>query len=400
MYRGNMASTDEKFGLSQWRGEFVDAELEEDFRQHAAESSAHDLRLALWAWIALLILLSALDFRLFGFTSSEFFVIASRVLLITGLVALLYRSRINPRLATSGFAVTALEMGGFFSFFLLYFSHPGTIIYTIVISLLMLIAVFVVIPNRVVPATVAALFASIGTMYCAYLLDAAEVTYMYLLAFLSSSCALGYLAARRQHLTQRRQFALLRETEIINRRLNAEIEQRKLLEKELKQQAITDPLTGLYNRRHFESLFDHELRRAARKKSPLCLCLIDLDYFKRVNDEHGHETGDRVLQHAAKLFVDSLRKTDVVGRIGGEEFVLLLPDSEFDSARLLIERLRHGLAVEHLQIGDVAIGVTATFAVTKVNPEQDTLLTAMRAADKALYEGKAAGRNCVVLAAS
>ncbi|OGT70479.1 MAG: hypothetical protein A3H44_04825 [Gammaproteobacteria bacterium RIFCSPLOWO2_02_FULL_57_10] len=395
-----MASTDEKFGLSQWRGEFVDAELEGDFRQHAAESAAHDLRLALWAWIALLILLSALDFSLLGFISSEFFVIAFRVLLIAGLIALIYRSRKNPQLATSGFAVTALEMVGFLSFFLLYFSHPGTIIYTIVISLLMLIAVFVVIPNRVVPATVVALFASIGTLYCAYLLDAAKVTYMYLLAFLSSSCALGYLAARRQHLTQRRQFALLRETEIINRRLNAEIEQRKLLEKELKQQAITDPLTGLYNRRHFESLFDHELRRAARKKSQLCLCLIDLDYFKRVNDQHGHEAGDRVLQHAAKLFVDSLRKTDVVGRIGGEEFVLLLPDSEIDSARLLIERLRHGLAVEHLQIGDVAIGVTATFAVTRVDPEHDTLLTAMRAADKALYEGKAVGRNCVVIAAS
>lgn len=394
-----MASTDEKFGLSQWRGEFVDAELEEDFRQHTAESSAHDLRLALWVWIALLILLSVLDFRLFGISSSEFFVIVSRVLLIVGVVTLIYRSHVNPLLASSGYAVTVLEMVGFFSFFLLYFSHPGTIVYTIVITLLMLIAVFVVIPNRVVPATVAALFASIGTIYCASLLDAREITYMYLLAFLSSSCALGYLAARRQHLTQRRQFALLRETEIINRRLNAEIEQRKLLEQELKQQAITDPLTGLYNRRHFESLFEHELRRAVRKKSSLCLCLADLDYFKRVNDEHGHETGDRVLQHAAKLFVDSLRKTDVVGRIGGEEFVLLLPDSEVDAARQLIERLRYGLSVERLQIANSSIGITATFAVTRVNAEHDTLASALRAADKALYDGKAAGRNCVVLAA-
>lgn len=394
-----MASTDEKFGLSQWRAEFVDGELEENFRHHTAESTARDLRLALWVWGALLLLLSVLDFRLFGVTASEFFVIASRALLILGLLALIFRSRRNPLLATSGYVVTALEMAGFLSFFLLYFSHPGTIVYTIVISLLMLIAVFVVIPNRVVPATVVALFASIGTIYCAYLLDAREITYMYLLAFLSSSCALGYLAARRQHLTQRRQFALLRETEIINRRLNAEIEQRKLLEQELKQQAITDPLTGLCNRRHFETLFEHELRRAARKKSSLCLCLVDLDYFKRVNDEYGHETGDRVLQHAAKLFVDSLRKADVVGRIGGEEFVLLLPDSEFDAARQLIERLRRSLAVERLQINGVTIGITATFAVTRVNVEHDTLASALRAADKALYEGKAAGRNCVVLAA-
>ncbi|MES3007656.1 MAG: GGDEF domain-containing protein [Pseudomonadota bacterium] len=395
-----MPFREREISLSSWWGEFINPAAEQDFRAHTARAAARDLRIALWSWLALLLILIWFDLGLYGFSAGELVIFSVRAVILMGLLALILYSQHRPMLAASGYAVTLLELICFVSFFLVYFFRVGNPIYTIVITLLMQIAVSVVIPNRLLLATLASTFGTAGTLICAWVLNMRGANAIALFMFLTIASLLGYLAARRQQLMQRRQFALLRKTEEINVRLTAEIERRKLLENELKQQAITDPLTGLYNRRHFETLFERERLRALRNKSALCLCLIDLDFFKRINDLYGHEVGDRVLQQAANLFVTHLRQTDFVGRIGGEEFVLLLPDTTPPDARQLIERLRRILAGESVDADEREITVTATFAIARVEPEKDTLVKALRIADKALYEGKSAGRNRVVMAES
>ncbi len=393
-----MSTSHPEFGLSSWRGEFFEKPSEEAFRKHIAYSSARDLRVALWTWAGLLLISCLHDLLTHGVEGLELAVQATRAILICAILLLIRRCLAKPEIAASGQAVTLLELIGFCSLFVTLIARPESITYTYVIIILMIVAVFVVIPNQVIPATAASVFAVTGSLLCAIKLGLSSSTLMGLSLSLATTVGIGYLAARRLHLVQRRQYALLQAAEAVNLQLNAEIERRKVLEDELKQQAMTDPLTGLFNRRHFEFLFKRERQRAMRQRSSLSLCLVDLDYFKNVNDAHGHEVGDKVLQAAARLFVRELRQSDVTGRIGGEEFVLLLPDTCASEAHQIIDRLRLALASKPVRVNKLSIPVTATFAVTAVDVDRDSFASAMRSADRALYQGKDAGRNRVMMA--
>ncbi|HRJ62417.1 MAG TPA: ABC transporter substrate-binding protein, partial [Azospirillaceae bacterium] len=126
----------------------------------------------------------------------------------------------------------------------------------------------------------------------------------------------------------------------LNRKLNVEVAGRRLLEEELRRLASTDPLTGLYNRRRFQEAIEREMARARRYGHSLSLLLADLDHFKRINDQHGHAAGDRALQIFADICRLSVRSLDAVGRMGGEEFAILLPETDADGALLVAERIR------------------------------------------------------------
>ena len=162
--------------------------------------------------------------------------------------------------------------------------------------------------------------------------------------------------------------------------------------------AVTDELTGLANRRRFMEVLELELRRADRFASPLALVLADLDDFKLVNDRFGHQTGDDVLRALSRVFRASLRDVDLPARLGGEEFAVLLPETDAVGAEGLAERLRAELAaLRLLGPGEAPLHVTASFgvAVYPAAGSGDDLLTS---ADTALYAAKAAGKNRVVLA--
>jgi diguanylate cyclase (GGDEF)-like protein len=162
----------------------------------------------------------------------------------------------------------------------------------------------------------------------------------------------------------------------------------------------TDDLTGLLNRRQLMSLLDAELKRARRYQSSVALVMIDLDYFKKINDERGHLTGDRVLVAVSAAMDHAVRDTDVVARYGGEEFVLLLPNTDSAGARELAERCRELIASTRVADERGLVAVTASlgiaaFPADAADPTPDALLAA---ADAALYRAKEAGRNQVVLA--
>lgn len=162
----------------------------------------------------------------------------------------------------------------------------------------------------------------------------------------------------------------------------------------LKGQAFSDVLTGLGNRRWLTEVAAGEIARARREKKPVAIVIFDLDHFKRVNDEFGHEVGDEVLIATAEVARRTLRPYDLVARLGGEEFCAILPATTLREATAIAERLRAGIAAVRLEsLGGHAF--TASFGVHEADPLREQFRGMLRIADENLYAAKAAGRNRV-----
>jgi len=155
----------------------------------------------------------------------------------------------------------------------------------------------------------------------------------------------------------------------------------------------TDLLTGLPNRRHILELLDDALVAGQQAGSGLCAVMIDIDWFKVINDTHGHDTGDIVLQHFAKVCRERLREQDLLGRMGGEEFLLLVPGVRLNDAVHIIDQVRAGFPSTTLHERSSELRVTFSAGVTEALPHDDRSSILYRA-DRALYAAKAAGRNC------
>ncbi|MEN0038069.1 MAG: histidine kinase N-terminal 7TM domain-containing protein [Cellvibrio sp.] len=163
----------------------------------------------------------------------------------------------------------------------------------------------------------------------------------------------------------------------------------------LREQALRDPLTGLYNRRYLDELFALELARAQRKKTSIALALLDLDHFKQLNDEHGHLIGDDVLKSVASYFLENVRSTDAVFRIGGEEFLLILPEADSTEAFTRLKNLCAQLATTPMQTRIGEIQITCSAGLAHWPTQGQSLDELILKADAALYSAKRAGRNCV-----
>ncbi len=160
-----------------------------------------------------------------------------------------------------------------------------------------------------------------------------------------------------------------------------------------------DFLTGVYNRQAFYSLLDKEFARVERASSVSSIVMVDLDYFKKVNDQYGHQAGDKVLTYFAHYLKESLRSYDSIGRYGGEEFLLCLPDTSVDDAKVIMDRVREELAAQPIDIvgpknQPLSINITASFGVSSISKGHPTS-EAITSADLAMYEAKSAGRNQV-----
>jgi diguanylate cyclase (GGDEF)-like protein len=171
---------------------------------------------------------------------------------------------------------------------------------------------------------------------------------------------------------------------------------RERTQAEIEQLAMLDPLTGIFNRRSFFDLADRVLSHAKRHDRPLSLVLLDVDHFKRINDTHGHPTGDAVLQHVVDIVQACLRKSDLLARYGGEEFCLLLPDAGPDAARSLAERIRLEIEAAKYRNGALTLTLTSSAGVASLAAADDTVAGLVRRADEALYLAKRQGRNRVV----
>lgn len=177
-----------------------------------------------------------------------------------------------------------------------------------------------------------------------------------------------------------------------------DITSRKKLENELEKLASTDPLTGAKNRRSFLQSFELEVIRSQRYSHHLALLMIDIDHFKKINDTHGHDVGDRVLKLLAAESLGVLRGSDLFGRWGGEEFIVLLPETDSHQASTVAERLRGNLAKIELSANSgILVRFTVSIGLTVVKNKNDLIDDIVKKADKALYLAKEQGRNRVVL---
>ncbi|MCX6059183.1 MAG: PAS domain S-box protein [Chloroflexi bacterium] len=177
---------------------------------------------------------------------------------------------------------------------------------------------------------------------------------------------------------------------------HTDITQRKHAELQLEEMAMTDFQTKLYNRRYFMQRSDEECKRASRSHQPLTLLMLDIDHFKKVNDTYGHEAGDLALQHVAEIMRSSLREIDILGRMGGEEFAVLMPNTTLEDAVLLSERIRLSIAKASFDSSAQALILTVSIGVEIFNAEMSGFDGLLRNADEALYRAKNNGRNCVV----
>lgn len=165
----------------------------------------------------------------------------------------------------------------------------------------------------------------------------------------------------------------------------------------LKSLALTDPLTGLWNRRHFVTVCYQEFNRSCRYKRALSVLIIDIDNFKKINDAYGHTMGDEVLKGVAKSIVGSLRDADYCGRFGGEEFVTLLPETDTPGAIHVAERLRKRIEQITIGIGTEQVQMTVTIGVASYQLNDSSIEVIIQRANKALYQAKRQGYNRVGL---
>ncbi|MGI2260396.1 sensor domain-containing diguanylate cyclase [Shewanella sp. GXUN23E] len=164
---------------------------------------------------------------------------------------------------------------------------------------------------------------------------------------------------------------------------------------ELAELSQTDGLTKLYNRRHWQDLLNREFERFARYQEQASLVMLDIDFFKSINDKYGHLVGDRAIQHLAAMINDSLRETDIAGRYGGEEFGIVLPKTDADSAAQFAERLRQKVEQSPMQLDKKTIGFTISAGICMLDEDINQNSDWVRRADAALYQAKESGRNNV-----
>ena len=172
----------------------------------------------------------------------------------------------------------------------------------------------------------------------------------------------------------------------------------KEAQKKITEMTTHDELTGLYNRRYFMGSLERELSRAKRYGTDLKLCMMDLDHFKRINDTYGHPAGDMVLSEIGGMLKECVRQSDLVCRYGGEEFAVILPNTDAEKARAVSERFRRRVAKHDFKHKSSRFGITVSIGVALYNNEVDkSPMEFLEMADRALYQAKEAGRNRVVV---
>lgn len=276
--------------------------------------------------------------------------------------------------------------------------RPDSLSTQVIAVVVATMAFYLLIPNLLTVVTFASLYLSIGFLVSAVVF--AEITPMVALRItllLIMTNGVGFFALLRLERLQRKQFALLQEERDQNHRLVKEIAHRKSLEAQLRMVAERDALTGLNNRAHFMKLAAALLQRSRKEQMPFSLFMIDVDHFKKINDTWGHGHGDWVLSKIAEACAQSLRPTDVIGRFGGEEFVVALPNTSPDEAQIVAERLKERVAELPLKEDMSELCPSVTIGIAVAHNEEVDLESLFTQADQRLYVGKRDGRNRIVM---
>lgn len=381
-----------------WRVEFRNTALESRYRRTMRIHDALQMRRSLGIVATLFLLFIPADYILLGSSVTFAALTLIRCFVAISCLALARFIAKRPVQAHRPLPLNLIyfiALNGLLLSILLHPGHTGLHVSSLVAASL---TIYLLIPNRLGRILFWNAYLNLGFLFITWLwkpMDPGMLNASVLI--LAFANLMGWMTFSRLNELQRKQFALLMEERKINCQLQTEINERQLLEGQLRQMASTDPLTGIPNRRHFFELAGREFSRAQRDGTPLTFCMIDIDHFKALNDRHGHAIGDLVLTAVAGCCASVLRDTDIIARYGGEEFVIALPQADLGTAEQIAERLRHKVHSLEFPMLDRETRLSVTVGISQATPQETLLEMALKRADAALYAGKARGRNCVIV---
>lgn len=390
--------------IDRWTAEFSSRQIEHAFRGSIGVAEVGAFRRAMLICGPLYLVFIVSDYLQVGHQPAIWVILAAR--LTVCLLALGLGMRIGRDGARDARAVGAAYAGSrtFFivalglAFVIFPLSGRGYVeLYPALIVMLM--AGFFLIPARFVDRVATAVFAILG-------FNAEALVWMHppmldlplALLLMLATLVFGAMASHAHALMRRQHYGDTMRQQQLNARLEDEVKSRQRLQQQAMILARTDSLTGIANRRHFMAASEEELKRASRYGGPLTAMILDIDHFKAINDTYGHAVGDLALTAVADTCKAVLRSPDLLGRIGGEEFAMLLPQTGIEGASVLAERLRQAIADIRLDRLAQPLNLTATIGVATWLGESDSLDDLLLRADRMLYRGKAQGRNRIVAA--
>lgn len=379
-------------------GQFRDVSKESEYRKSVEPRVRFESRLVLVLVALVFAMFGITDYNLLGLTPEYYLLLTMRIAVVS--LCLFFAFIIGHRGGYSrNVLLHALPLWILATGIILIIPlRPESLATQVTAVAIAVMAFYLMIPNLLTVAALASFYLSAGFLVVGlnYVdISTAEALRLALLLILVN--IVGYSSLLRLEFLQRKQFALLHDERGQNRDLREEITHRKSLEAQLRMVAERDALTGVDSRSHFAKRAEALLQRSQFEKTPFCLFMIDVDHFKRINDTWGHTRGDFILTRIAEVCEQSLRPTDVIGRFGGEEFVVALPYTSPGDAQAVAERLRKNVETLPLtdELHDLNLSVTIGIAVAET--EEDDLDALITRADDMLYKGKRDGRNRVVM---
>ena len=390
-----------RFALTPVTGKFVNGELEQEFGEKwHQDMQRRSAGIALVGGLLLLIPGLAIDVWSEGLSVRGSILMLIRVATVMPLVAYGWVTRPLRRTIDETFdhllpvLLQALMLAGFIAILTLRSSPLPAETATFCVIVL---AVHLMAPNRVVlVAPVTALACIAFELVRLTMTQGGGVDHAIELGVVAVTYGCGVFFNRDLELIRREEFVALTIATEYSDRLARALQRASDLENEMRSQANRDPLTGLANRRWLFGEFEREFARARRTRRPLSVMILDADHFKNINDTYGHDCGDKVLCALASVLSQTVRATDALARIGGEEFAVLMPETDAVAARELAERIRSGVAATRVSSADQSVHVTISCGVTACLVDTEQPGEALKRADAGLYEAKHRGRDLVI----
>ena len=390
------------FAVDRWTAEFASPQSERGFLDSIAAFEINAFRRSMLICGPLYLSFIISDYLQVGHRPSIWIILAARI--VVCLMALGLGIRIG-RDGTRNGAVVASAYAGSRIFFIaalgmafVIFPLSGRNYVELYPALIvMMMVAFFLIPARFIDRFVACLFAIVGfNAEAAIWIHPTMLNLPLALLLMLATLVLGAMVSRANALMRRQHHVDAMQQQRLNASLESEVRSRQRLQQRAMALAQTDSLTGIANRRHFMTASENELSRARRYGGPLTAMILDVDHFKAVNDSFGHAAGDLALTAVANTCKAVLRSPDLLGRIGGEEFAMLLPHTDIEGASVLAKRLCRAIADIRIDRPTGPLSLTATIGVAAWRGEDDSLGDLLLRADRMLYKGKAQGRNRVV----
>jgi diguanylate cyclase len=377
--------------------EFADASVEREFAESKAEADARRLSSTLLFGALIFPLFSIPDFVSYGATSTTMLFFCSEMLVAIAAGFHAVRLRRRPSLVLGGVTITVIEAMAMACLLPVVALRPEQVQALNLTYCVLVLALFAFIPNRfvrVAPVCTAG-------FVCMALITAVDYPPQYRnnlrsVMALATITLVGAWIGNALQRSRREEFASVLQERWSNQRLLAEIARRQELEEELVWLADHDALTDVWNRRAFYDRADRAMEFVRRNGKPMSVLIIDADHFKSINDDHGHHVGDEAIRTLARLCKSNLRATDLLGRVGGEEFAVLMPDTPLQVAEEVASRLREQVARATIERPDGWLSMTVSIGAVQCRPAEESVRSALQRADAAMYEAKAAGRNRVV----